>query len=90
MGKLFENQKAYQSPSGMSTKELREALQDPTLQDPAIRKEEGPWLAQVQEELELRASCDTCFGQKEVLYLIPRPGGPPGNQMVPCPKCVAS
>lgn len=31
--------------------------------------------------------CRTCFGRGAVLHMIPRPGGPPGNQDVPCSVC---
>jgi hypothetical protein len=32
-------------------------------------------------------SCSTCGGKRVVLHMIPRPGGPPGNQEGPCPDC---
>ena len=31
--------------------------------------------------------CSYCKGRKQVLYMYPRPGGPPGNQWIPCPEC---
>jgi len=31
--------------------------------------------------------CPDCLGKGEVLFMIERPGGPPGNQVGPCPKC---
>ena len=34
-------------------------------------------------------NCETCRGRGEVLFLIPRPGGIPGNQTLPCPTCRA-
>lgn len=32
-------------------------------------------------------TCRTCKGEGQVLLLYPRPGSPPGNQMVLCPDC---
>lgn len=32
-------------------------------------------------------SCDRCGGSGEVLFFNERPGGPPGNQLIHCPKC---
>jgi hypothetical protein len=34
-------------------------------------------------------NCETCQGKGEVLFLIARPGGIPGNQILPCPTCRA-
>lgn len=34
--------------------------------------------------------CEHCNHEGEVLYFYPRPGGNPGNQMIPCPKCYKS
>ncbi len=31
--------------------------------------------------------CVHCNFEGEVLFFIDRPGGPPGNQRMPCPKC---
>lgn len=36
---------------------------------------------------EAGTACTFCRGKREVLYFTARPGGPPGNQMMPCPKC---
>lgn len=34
------------------------------------------------------ALCKTCGGKREVLHIYERPGGPPGNNLLPCPDCV--
>lgn len=31
--------------------------------------------------------CVECDGHGELVFLYERPGGPPGNMIVPCPVC---
>lgn len=33
--------------------------------------------------------CETCRGEGKILHFYDRPGGPPGNTYVGCPKCEA-
>lgn len=31
--------------------------------------------------------CATCKRKREILFMYPRPGSPPGNTLISCPDC---
>jgi hypothetical protein len=39
---------------------------------------------------ENRGTCPTCHGEKRILHIYERPGGPPGNQWIDCPDCTGA